>query len=279
MRKWWMAIVLTCVAALIWVPLWMLVSASLMGPDEVVRNIGPALSGAEGSASWPLLPQFPTLRGSVQLLMDSPEFFVMFWNSCKQTFSILIGQLLVGAPAAWAFARYKFPGKRWIFTLYIALMLMPFQVTMVSSYLILDQLKLLDTVWAIILPAAFSTFPVFIMYRFFAGIPYSLIEAAELDGAGPWQVFRYVGLPLGAPGILSAMVLGFLESWNALEQPLNFLENPANWPLSLYLPNLATSNAGVAMAASFIMLLPALPIFLFGQRHLEQGIRASGLKE
>lgn len=279
MRKWWIAIWLTFLSAFVWIPLWMLISGSLMGSNEVVQNIGPALTGGEQSATWPLFPMYPTLRAYITLLLDTPEFFVMFWNSVKQVGAILLGQLLVGCPAAWAFARYHFRGRKLLFSLYIALMLMPFQVTMVSSYLVLDQLRLLDTVWSVILPAVFSTFPVFIMHRFFASIPMALIEAAELDGAGPWQVFRYVGLPLGAPGILSAMVLGFLDHWNALEQPMTFLKDPSNWPLSLYLPNLATDNMGVSLAASVMMLLPALLIFLFGQRYLEQGIRASGLKE
>jgi len=159
------------------------------------------------------------------------------------------------------------------------LMLMPFQVTMVSSYLVLDSLRLMDTLWAIILPGAASTFPVFIMTRFFAAIPASLTEAAALDGAGPFQVFLRVGLPLGAPGILSAVVLGFFEYWNALEVPLTFLKDKSLWPLSLYLPAISSENLGVSLIASVVMLTPALLIFLFGQKYLEQGITAAGMKE
>ena len=91
--------------------------------------------------------------------------------------------------------------------------------------------------------------------------------------------FRSIGLPLGAPGILSAVVLGFLEYWNALEQPLTFLKDQTLWPLSLYLPTVTADNAGASLAASVIMLLPALLIFLFGQKYLEAGISASGLKD
>ena len=158
-------------------------------------------------------------------------------------------------------------------------MLMPFQVTMVSSYLVLDGLGLMNTVWAIILPGAVSTFPVFLMVRFFTAIPSALTEAAALDGAGPFQTFLHVGLPLGAPGILSAVVLGFLEYWNALEQPLVFLKDKTLWPLSLYLPTVTADNAGVSLVASVIMLVPALLIFLFGQKYLEAGISAAGMKD
>lgn len=279
MRKWLIAILLCVLALLVWIPLWMIISASFMGSEEMTQNLAPVLSDKTGYALWPLLPQYPTLRSYVELLLDSPEFFTMFWNSCGQVFPVVIGQILVGAQAAWAFARYDFWGKKFLYAIYIVLMLLPFQVTMVSSYFVLDRLGLMNTVWAIILPGAVSTFPVFLMIRFFAAIPTALTEAAALDGAGPWQIFWYIGLPLGAPGILSAVVLGFLEYWNMLEQPMTFLKDKTLWPLSLYLPAVTSENAGASLAASVIMLLPALLIFLFGQRYLEAGISASGLKD
>ena len=203
----------------------MLLSASFQGAAETANNLAPVLGDGTGYARWPLIAQAPTLRAYVELLLDTPEFFVMFWNSCGQVFPIVLGQILIGAPAAWAFARFSFPWKRTLYALYIILMLLPFQVTMVSSYFVLDRLGLMNTVWAIILPGAVSTFPVFLMIRFFTAIPSTITEAAALDGAGPLQIFWYLGLPLGAPGILSAVVLGFLEYWNALEQPLTFLKD------------------------------------------------------
>lgn len=270
---------LSAAALFVWVPLWMLLSASFMGSREMVHNLAPVLSEKAGYAHWPILPQYPTLKPYVELLLDVPEFFTMFWNSCKQVFPIVVGQIVIGAPAAWAFARFRFRGKGVLYALYIILMLMPFQVTMVSSYFVLDRLGLMNTVWAIILPGAVSTFPVFLMIRFFAAIPSALTEAASLDGAGAWQIFIHLGLPLGVPGILSAVVLGFLEYWNALEQPMTFLKDQTLWPLSLYLPTVTAENAGASLAASVIMLMPALLIFLFGQKYLEAGIAASGMKD
>lgn len=247
--------------------------------DEINSAFGAVLLGEKGMASWPLLPKYPTLRPYVELLLDSPEFFAMFWNSVKLVVPILVGQVVIAIPAAWGFARFEFPCKKLLFTLYIALMLMPFQVTMVPNYLVLDQMSLLDTRYAVILPAVFSTFPVFIMYKFFRAIPKAMLEAVALDGAGHFKTFVYIGLPLGAPGIISALVLGFLEYWNMLEQPLTFLRDQSLWPLSLYLPNIAIDNIGVSIAASMIMLIPALLIFLWGQNYLEAGIRMAGLKE
>ena len=279
MKKWMIAMLLSAAVLFVWVPLWMLLSASFMGSREMVHNLAPVLSEEAGYAHWPILPQYPTLKPYVELLLDAPEFFTMFWNSCKQVFPIVAGQIVIGAPAAWAFARFRFRGKGVLYALYIILMLMPFQVTMVSSYFVLDRLGLMNTVWAIILPGAVSTFPVFLMIRFFAAIPSALTEAASLDGAGAWQIFIHLGLPLGVPGILSAVVLGFLEYWNALEQPMTFLKDQTIWPLSLYLPTVTAENAGASLAASVIMLTPTLLIFLFGQKYLEAGIAASGMKD
>lgn len=266
-------------SVLVWLPLIFLAGGSLMGQAEVAENLAPVLSNAQGYATWSFLPHFPTLRPYLQLLLDSPEFFVMFWNSVKLTLGILLGQLLVAVPAAWGFAQYRFPCKNLLFTVYIVLMLMPFQVTMVSSYLVLDSLKMLDTHAGIIFPAVFSTFPVFIIYRFFRGIPGAVMESAALDGANKVQVFLRIGVPLGMPGILSAVVLGFLEYWNLIEQPLTFLKDKSLWPLSLYLPNIATERVGLALAASVVALIPAILVFLCGQSYLEQGIIAASVKE
>ncbi|MEG0387772.1 MAG: ABC transporter permease subunit, partial [Niameybacter sp.] len=101
----------------------------------------------------------------------------------------------------------------------------------------------------------------------------------RIDGAGHWKTFWYIGLPLGAPGIVSAMVLGFLEYWNMIEQPLTFIQNKSLWPLSLYLPKITIDQLGVSIVASVVMLIPALLVFLWGQNDLEAGIRVAGLKE
>lgn len=267
-------------ALFVWVPLVMLFAASFMDSVELKDAYGAVLgSSSDAFATGRFIPQYPTLAAYIEILFDSPEFFVMFWNSVKQTLGGVAGQLLFGVPAAWAFARYDFPLKRFLFTLYIILMIMPFQVTMVSSYIMLNNLSLMDTPWSIILPCAFSAFPVFIMTKFFRSIPRPLIEAAEIDGAGEWQIFTRIGLPLGAPGIVAVVVMGFLENWNLLEQPLTFLKNKTNWPLSLYIPTVSTERAAIAIVAAVLAMTPALLIFLFGQRQLEQGIIASGIKE
>ncbi|MCI8484201.1 MAG: carbohydrate ABC transporter permease [Lachnospiraceae bacterium] len=271
---------LALLAALALYPVIFLIAGSFMGNDELRNYLGAVISGSQGYADFPLLPKYPTFQYYVEVLLDSPEFFVMFWNSIKITFGVLAGQAVVGTMAAWGFAKYEFPGKKGLFLIYMILMLLPFQVLMLSDYLVLDQLRLTDRLLGIILPGVFSTFPVFIMYRFFTEIPDSLLESAKLDGAREWQLFFYLGLPIGSSGIIAAMVLGFLEYWSLIEQPLTFLKEKSLFPLSIFLPDITSvDQSGMAFAASVITFLPALLVFLGGQDYLEQGIMAGAVKE
>lgn len=270
---------LILLAAIVCLPVLLALSGAFMQQWELQEYLAPVLGGTGEMAGWPLLPKAPTLQPLVELLIDSPQFFAMFWNSMKISLCIVAGQILFGTPAAWALAKFQFTGKKVVLMLYIVLMLMPFQVMMLPQYLVLQKIGVLDCQAAVILPGVFSTFPVFIMYRFFEGIPDALLEAARLDGAGELRLFFKIGLPLGNPGVISAMVLGFLEYWNMIEQPMAFLKTKERWPLSLYLPNIDMEKAGAAFAASVVVLIPAVLVFLAGQDYLEQGIIASALKE
>lgn len=277
----WQWLWLIPAALLVWWPLWFLFMGALMSQEELRLTIGPALGLGTGYTVWHLLPDWPTLELLLTLLLDTPQFFVMFWNSIGQSVAQVAGNLLVGAPAAWAISRLRFRGRSMVRGLYIVLMLLPFQVTMVPSYLVLRQFGLLDTPWAIILPGIFSTFPVFIMERGFDTVPREVLESASIDGANQWQRFWRIGIPLGIPGLISALTLGFLDAWNAIEQPMTFLESPQYWPLSLFFTdpaNLDTKQLGLAMAASLWMLLPSILVFRFGQTYLEAGLTKGAVK-
>lgn len=266
-------------AMLMLAPLLLILPGSVMSRQELSGFLKPVLDGGEGYIGWRLFPAYPTFAHFGKVLFFTPQFFVVFWNSVKMTVCILAGQLFVAVPSAWAFAVYRFRGSRFLFRIYVILMLMPFQVTMLSQYLVLDGLGLMDTRLAVILPAVFSTFPVFLCYRGFSSIPRELFEAGRIDGAGELSLFFRIGLPLSSGSILSAMVLGFLEYWSLIEQPLAFLKDQTLWPLSLYLPQIGTDRAGEAFAVSVITLIPAVFVFLLGKDFLEQGIVASALKE
>lgn len=264
--------------AMICLPVLMLLCGSLADALEWKQRTLGYLQDTEEYISWRWIPDYPTLEHYKRLLFYSPAFFRLFWNSVGMTGGILLGQLVIAVPAAWAFAVYRFRGRGVLFSLYVILMLLPFQVTMLSKYLVLQNAGLINTRWAVVLPAVFSTFPVFLIYRSFAGIPAELLEAARVDGAGEWQSFVLVGLPVAQGGILAAMILSFLESWNMMEEPLTFLQDKALWPLSLYLPEIAMDQAGYACAASVVTLTVSLFVFAIFHDALEQGIVTSGLK-
>lgn len=276
--KWILRIILCVFVGIMVMPLVMLSADSLMGKQELLETCGAVLADQGDFARFRLFPEYPTLRAYVRLLLDTPEYFTAFWNSMFQTTGVLTGQLLAAVPAAWAFAQFRFPGKKVLWFLYMLLMILPFQVTMVSGYLVLNGANLMDTHGAVILPGIFSTLPVFILRKTFAGLPPEVMEAARLDGAGNFRIFLTIGIPLGMPGIFSILILGFLEYWNAIEPPMTYLKTKALWPLALYLPQMINIEIAAAFAASIVTLLPAVLLFLTGQESLEQGIAASGME-
>lgn len=273
--KRWRYIPLTLLALLVWWPVWYLLMGALQSPEELELTVGPAISG-QGEAIYTVLPTWPTLWPLIGLLLDTPEFWDTFWNTVLLSVPQVLGQMLTAIPAAWALSRLRFRGRKMLTGLYILLMLMPFQVTMTPNFLVLDALGLMDTVWAVILPGIYSAFPVFIMLRFFDGIPRDLLDSADLDGADHWETFWYIGLPLGRPGILAAMVLTFLESWSAVEQPMTFLRKERWLPLSLRIGKMELSQA---MGAGLVALIPAVLVFRWGQKYLELGIRSGTMEE
>lgn len=276
--RWLVGGIFILFGTVICLPVLILISGSLADGMEWRQRTTSYLRDTQEYISWRWIPDYPTLEHYKRLLFLSPAFFKLFWNSIGMTAWILLGQLVIAVPAAWAFAVYRFRGKNVLFSLYVILMLLPFQVTMLSKYLVLQDAGLMGTRWAVVLPAIFSTFPVFLIYRSFAGIPVELLEAARVDGAGEWKSFAQVGLPVAQGGILAAMILSFLESWNMMEEPLTFLQDKSLWPLSLYLPEIAMDQAGYACAASVITLTVSLFVFAIFHDALEQGIVTSGLK-
>ena len=272
-------VLMAVICAVVIFPVFLAVILPLQASDELAKTLGPLMNFNGKYSEIDYISQFPTLENFKELLIYSPDFYKVFWNSLFITGTILLFQTLTAVPAAWAFARFLFKWKKLLFDIYVIFMLIPFQVTMLSQYLVIDGMKLMNTRLAVILPAIFSTFPVFLIYRGFADIPRDVADSAKIDGANEWQVLRYIGLPLGRSGILACIVLSFLDLWNMVEQPLTFLKNKRLFPLSLYLPMLSADKGEIMLAAAIVTLIPAAFVFIIGQEELEQGIIASALKE
>lgn len=267
--KWLFGIIVVLIFCL---PVVFLLAGSLKGTRELTDSLGAVIAGKGGCIQWSFFPAYPTLRHYVKVLFDSPQFWTLFWNSVKLTGVIVFGQILISIPAAWGFARYRFTHT--IFRVYMILMMIPFQVRMISEYLLLQRMDLLDSFWGIVLPAIFSAYPVFIMFQFFVSIPEEVLDAARIDGANEWQLFVRIGVPLGKTGIISSMMLSVLECWNMIEQPMVFLDTKSRWPVALYVPQITENGIGVSFAVSILVLILPFLVFLAGQEYIQKGIAA-----
>ena len=191
---------------------------------------------------------------------------------------IAAGQTAVAALAAYAFAKLAFRGREALFLLYVLTMLMPFQVLMVPHYIVSEALGLTGNWGAIVWPGIFGAFGVFLLRQFMTQTPDDYAEAAQRDGTGRLTIFARIFLPLTRPGIASLLMLLFIDQWNMVEQPLLFLDEPFEQPLSLYLSRVQAEDPGLAFAASVLYMTPLLLIFLYGENELVEGIRTAGLK-
>lgn len=253
-------------------PLVFLMCGTFTNEVELDQILAPVIGDGMGYATWHFIPLYPTVKNVVELLFDTPEYYVLFWNSVKIVGVVIVGQLLFAVPAAWGLARSHSRWAKMIFGLYMFCMILPFQVTMLSQYIVFNGMHMVNTHWAIILPLVFSTFPIFIMFSAFERVPASVMEAARLDGAGGFMIFAHMAVPIAKKGILSAAILGFLEYWNIVEQPVVFLRDRSLWPLSVYLPEVSAGGAGRAFAFALFSCIPSLIVFYIGRDVLAEGI-------
>lgn len=253
-------------------PLVFLICGTFTNEVELDQILASVIGDGMGYATWHFIPLYPTVKNVVELLFDTPEYYVLFWNSVKIVGVVIAGQLLFAVPVAWGLARSRSRWAKLIFGLYMFCMILPFQVTMLSQYIVLNGMHMINTHWAIILPLVFSTFPIFIMFSAFEQVPASVVEAARLDGAGGFRIFAHMAVPIARKGILSAAILGFLEYWNIVEQPVVFLRDKSLWPLSVYLPEVSAGGAGRAFAFALFSCIPSLIVFYIGRDVLAEGI-------
>ena len=235
-------------------------------------------SDSDEFLSLKLIPDEVVIRQYYTVLVEKTQFLYMVWNSIIIVVPIILGQIAVASTAAYAFAKAGLKWRNQLFFIYIVVMLMPFQVTLVPNYLVADRLGLVGSYWSIILPGVFGTFGVFLLKQYMEYIPDSYLEAARVDGAGHIRVFTLIVLPMSKAGIAALAILLFVDNWNMVEQPLVFITEAVKQPLSIYLSRINSEERGVAFAAATLYMLPMLLIFLYGENYLVEGIQLSGIK-
>jgi len=237
--------------------------------------------GAALTAISKLIPEQPTLQNFVDVWVTD-SFAIYFRNTAIVTAAVILGNIVFDSMVAYALSRHNFMGKRGVFLVIIARMMIPIQVLIIPLYELMHWLNLYDTLIALILPTLVQGFGVFLLKQYFDGIPRSLDEAAIMDGANDFQILWRVIMPLAKPAIAVLVINTALTSWNAFLLPLILTSSEGTRTLSLGLA-LYSNRFGVdfihQMAASSISALPILAIFLVFQRQIISGLTKGAVKQ
>ncbi|MBE0538581.1 MAG: carbohydrate ABC transporter permease [Ignavibacterium sp.] len=205
-----------------------------------------------------------------------------FFNSLFLSTSVTIVSLIFNSMAGYAFAKYRFGGKQFLFNLLLSSMIIPSQVTMLPLFLLLKSMGLINTYMAIIIPGMANIFGIFLIRQYCLAIPDSLIEAARIDGATDFQIYRKVILPLAIPILVTLAIFSFLGTWNDFLWPLIVLTDDSMYTLPVSLANLMlehTKDPELMMAGSVITLIPVIIVFLALQKYYIKGIMMGSVKE
>jgi len=221
-----------------------------------------------------------TLLNYAQIFSNAP---IVRWtfNSFLICVAITVGQLLFDSMAGYAFAKKEFPGDRVLFWLIVATMMVPVQILIVPLYLMMVKLRLVDTLWAAILPGLAGPFGIFFMRQYMLTIPTELEEAARIDGCSELQIFCRIILPISAPALGVLAIFLFISNWNSFLWPLLVLNSSETYTLTVGLATLQDKQAldyGLLMAGASIASLPMFGVFLLFQHMFIRGVRMGALK-
>jgi multiple sugar transport system permease protein len=216
-----------------------------------------------------------------QSALTEAPFSRWFINTMVVTVASVVGNLVFCSLAGYAFARLRFAGRNIAFFLILATLMIPFQVVMIPTFLIVRSAGLIDTLGALILPNLASGFGIFMMRQFFRTLPVELEEAARIDGASRLGVLVRIVLPLSAPALATLAVITFMWTWNDFLWPLITIYSEENMTLQLGLTTFQgahQTNTALLMAANVMSMAPILLLFFFAQRWFVRGVATSGLK-
>lgn len=234
------------------------------------------------SESIELIPKQFNLTQFYKISLFKSQYFKFFMNSIKITGTIIVLQMIVSVSCAYAFAKLEFIGRNQLFLIYILLLLMPFQVTFVPNFLMMEKIntlfkiQILDTHWAIILPGVFSSLGVFLLRQFIIDIPKTMIEAARIDGASEWMIFFRIVLPSIRPAVITLIVLTFIDSWNVIEQAIVFIDTIDLMPLSVFMETIYHEDFAVYYGGALLFIFPAMYLFGKFEKYLEEGFNIGG---
>lgn len=257
-----------CLAVIMLLPIiWMLLSS--FKPDSEIIQYPPTL-----------LPSSFTVDNFLKC-MDRIDIWVYLKNSFIYAFGATILSLLVNTMAGYAFARYEFKGKNILFIIFLATMMIPFQVIMIPSFLEVHALGMYDNYAGLIIPKIAAAYWIFMMRSAFSGLPKELEEAARIDGLSEFGIYAKIMLPLIKPALVTLIILSVNGNWNDLLWPLIITSTSAMRTLSNGLAlfvGARTIEYGAAFAGAAISLIPMLILYLFGQKYFVEGQATSGLK-
>jgi len=258
-----------------------LIPTALLMATPLVWMLITSLSTLEETRRFP--PQLPSSlhwHNYVQAWTDSP-FGRWLINSTVVSTTCVISNLVLCSLAGYAFARLRFPGRRLLFFAILATLMVPFQVVMIPTLLIVKHLGLVDTLPALIVPNLVTPFGIYLLRQFFVSLPFELEEAALIDGAGRLRILRSVLLPLMGPPLSTLAVLTFLTVWNDFLWPLVVTSSPNVMTVQLGLTTFQSAhytNWPVLMAGTLLSQLPVLLLFIIGQRFFVSSIATTGIK-
>jgi multiple sugar transport system permease protein len=243
----------------------------------LVTSVSP---GSSLTTTPKLIPDNPSLAPYAELFQRVP-FGQVILNSVLIAVVSTVFQLVTSSMAAYVFARMPFRGRGAIFVLYLATLMIPFQVLIVPLFVEMKSLGLINTYVGAILPTIASAFGVFLLRQAISTVPYELDQAATLDGAGHFRVFFQIVLPLVRPALATLAVFGFLNTWNSFLWPLIILRDPAMQTLPVALSSLQgqfSTQWDVLMAGSVVSIIPMFALYVFAQKYIVQGVAGAGLK-
>ncbi|KQO97490.1 carbohydrate ABC transporter permease [Leifsonia sp. Leaf264] len=259
----------------------LVVTAAIMLPVIIIALT--AFKPASEVNAYPptLLPQQWTLDNFQAIFSELP-FGRLILNSFVFAGGVTIAALIFDSMAAYALARLDFRGSKVLLIVIIATLMIPFQATLIPIYQLVAQLGWVNTFWGLIIPRAADAFGIFFLRQFFLSLPRDLDNAARIDGASEWRVFRSVVLPNAVPALLTLGVFTFVNNWNDLLWPLVFTTDQDMGTITSGLTLLTGPGGiipqGVMMAGALIAVLPLLVIFLFVQRRFIESVASTGLK-